>query len=332
MLAPACSAGESGGGGWWDGVDRGEEGFACQREEGEQLQQPRVRNGLPRGRPRSPSEVNVPSTAPGHSPLLQPTREGPEPPRSPPLGHGAASFGGRASRGGGGAGAGEGDHGSVLLYTRSQIHRMIDDAVRNGTKGEGSGAADAAAADANGRGGGLAPASAVTTTATLGRRAGAAEQVEYRRRDRDEGGGGGSLLRDFDSSRRGAGASAPTAASAAAATPVAGVYSGGWEGGLPTRAHGSSGKRPPTSAFAGAARSDPPGGRTFSIGRDAVAGRDAGGGGGSRRGSATDVARGAGAGSVSSWAQLGPRAVTREDLARLDNEIANLSKTVEQAR
>lgn len=55
--------------------------------------------------------------------------------------------------------------------------------------------------------------------------------------------------------------------------------------------------------------------------------RGFGGNGSGRREEGGRVGRGSGG--ASSWG-LGPRAVTREDLARLDDEIASLSKTVEQ--
>lgn len=264
-LTPAYSDGESGG--WWDGHERREGAFAYQHQQHGQ---------------------HVPETS--ASAAAHPPPGGSEPPRSPPTP--SAGWNSTHDRGGGVSGGGDvGSGGGGMYDARSQIQRIIDDAVRNGTGGRGAGPVE---------GNGFTP---------IPTRFG-----NYRRRESgpDAGGNGEPLLCGIDSSRRSA------RAGALAATAATGLYSGGAGSRLPTRATKSDSL--PTSA--------PESGR---LGGLSVAGRKAGGGGGgggSGNGGGGTSSRTA----LSPWAQLGPRAVTREDLTRLDEEIANLSKTVEQVR
>ncbi|CAM9419477.1 unnamed protein product [Ectocarpus sp. 4 AP-2014] len=191
------------------------------------------------------------------------------------------------------------------LLTRSEIQRIVDDAVMNGTGGRGTG-----------DGGGGDGVAGVGDS-----RAAGAELpgVGYRWRDTAPGYGSSSLLGDGG---RGGGRISAAAAAAAAATAA------------PTAAAAFSGRRrdtawlssrPPATAMgrtpaerrigAGAARVGGPPPRPKTTNSEVGGGKNGG------RGS---VRFGGGS-------SLGPRAVTREDLTRLDNEIANLSKTVEQA-
>ncbi|CAN0232211.1 unnamed protein product, partial [Ectocarpus sp. 8 AP-2014] len=187
------------------------------------------------------------------------------------------------------------------LLTRIEIQRIVDDAVMNGTGRRGTG---------DGGGGG--------DVAGVGdSRAAVAELpgVGYRWRDTASGYGTSSLLGDG----AGGGGRRSAAAAAAAAPTAAAAFSGR------RRDTAWLSSRPPTTAIgrtpaergigAGAARVGGPPPRPKATNSEVGGGKNGGGG---------SVRFGGGS-------SLGPRAVTREDLTRLDNEIANLSKTVEQA-
>eukprot|EP00752_Nemacystus_decipiens_P017818 g15975.t1 len=300
-LTPAYSGGgESGGGdGWWDGHDKQEDhAFAHDRRHERPRQE---EDGLPPQRHRA-ADATAENGPESLAPPDGSTRwggAGTDAMRSSPvLGTPSGGWNSAAhARGDGGESSGGGGAGTGTYYTRSQIQRIVDDAVKHGTRGRGDGGPEERR--------GLPPAS--------GRLGG------YWRRDSDpdpDRGSGGSLLRGIGSSSSRP-RIIPETASTAATRVCSGVTA---ESRLPTRAY--KGGRVPAAAPE-ARRS---GGISFEAKKVGVSGNINGGGGGSGGG-----VRGASSRAPSSWAQLGPRAVTREDLTRLDDEIANLSKTVEQA-
>ena len=281
-LTPAYSGSESAGGGWWNGHERREDdAYAFSHQQHDHLHQDQRQHphqhqheefGLPqRHAAGAPGEdaPESPASPAGYTP-----RRGAEHPRSPSLRgtppSAGLSFATRGRGGGGVSGGGDIASGSGVYDARSQIQRIVDDAVRNGTRGRGDGGPTERS--------GFTPASTANDD---------------------------PLFRGIGSSRR-------PRKSETASTAATGVYSGGAGSRLPTR--GYEGGRVPTSA--------PESGRSGGLSARTKAGGNGSGGGG---GEASSRA-------ASSWAQLGPRAVTREDLTRLDDEIANLSKTVEQVR
>ncbi|CAB1119881.1 unnamed protein product [Ectocarpus sp. CCAP 1310/34] len=189
------------------------------------------------------------------------------------------------------------------LLTRSEIQRIVDDAVMNGTgrrgTGDGGGGDDVAGVGGSHAAGAELPG------------------VGYRWRDTSLGFGSSSLL-DRGGGGGGGGRRSAAAAAAAAAPTAAASCSGR------RRDTAWLSSRPPATAIGrtpaergivvGAARVGGPPPRPKATNSDVGGGKNGGGG---------SVSFGGGS-------SLGPRAVTREDLTRLDNEIANLSKTVEQ--
>ncbi|CBJ30086.1 hypothetical protein Esi_0173_0036 [Ectocarpus siliculosus] len=193
------------------------------------------------------------------------------------------------------------------LLTRRDIQRIVDDAVMNGTgrrgAGDGGGGDDVAGVGDSRAAGAELPG------------------VGYRWRDTALGYGTSSLLGGGGGG--GGGGRRSAAAAAAAAATAAPTAAAAFSGRRRDTAWLSS--RPPITAIgrtpaergigAGAARVGGPPPRPKATNSEVGGGKNGGGG---------SVRFGGGS-------SLGPRAVTREDLTRLDNEIANLSKTVEQA-
>ncbi|CAM9531669.1 unnamed protein product [Ectocarpus sp. 12 AP-2014] len=268
-LASAYSPDGGSGGAWWEGG----EGTGVEPRYG-QRHQPQQHTAAPNtgdGFPGSPA----PAVRGG---------AGREPPRSARNAE-SAGVGGRE------------------LLTQSEIQRIVDDAVMNGTVRRGTG-----------DGGGGDDVAGVGDSRAAGAEL---SGVGYRWRDTAPGYGTSSLLGDGGG---GGGGGRKSAAAAAAAAPTAAAAFSGRR-----RDTAWLSSRPPATAIgrtpaergigAGAARVGGPPPRPKATSSEVGGGKNGGGG---------SVRFGGGS-------SLGPRAVTREDLTRLDNEIANLSKTVEQA-
>lgn len=269
-LASAYSPSGGSRGAWWEGG----EGTGVEPRYGQRHRQPQQHTAVP----------DTGNEFPGSPAPAFRGDAGREQPRS-------------ARRPDGAAGAGERE-----LLTRSEIQRIVDDAVMNGTGRRGT------------VGGGGDDVTGVGASSAAG-----AERpgVGYRWRGTAPGYGTGSSL--LGGGVGGGGRKA--AATAAAAAPTAAAFAGRrrdtvW---LSSRSPATAIGRTPAERgiSAGAARvggPPPPPKATNSGAGGGKSGR--GGGGGSAR--------------FGGGYSLGPRAVTREDLTRLDNEIANLSKTVEE--
>ncbi|CAM9655706.1 unnamed protein product [Scytosiphon promiscuus] len=182
-----------------------------------------------------------------------------------------------------------------------EIQRIVDDAVANGTRrkgvqGTGFGGPGALSGDS------AADATDTSKTARLEADGGDGGRYAWRR---DPGpSSGGSNIRGGDGSTRAAAPAPPSRPPPPQAPqpPVPLASRGALSGEIwPSAREGTTSRAPPPRVSDAAGRrweSKVPGGTGLR---------------------------------VSSLGQLGPRAVTREDLTRLDDEIANLSKTVEEA-